>query len=73
MHGVPPQIGEVVDYYQNPDRQFYGPSGRCRLKPHSVVILSVAHSNDGSFRDMQAETEYMCCVVCTLKWASKQV
>lgn len=69
MNQIPPQVGEVVDYYPNPNGQFHGPSdsngqdSNRRLSPHFVVVLGLANADDGSPTGTGVGPEYMCCVV----------
>lgn len=65
MYEVPPQVGEVVDYYPNPNGEFNGPSedDNDPLTPHFVAVLRPAQANDGSSQGTRGGPEYMCCVI----------
>ena len=70
MLSLPPQLGEVVWYNQNPHRQFMGPSSG-PLTDHMVVIVSKALTNAARSPDDQSSIEYLACTVCILRQYSE--
>lgn len=57
LRGIPPTLGEILDYCPRKDQHF-------KLRTHFVVFLGREPANGGS----SLEARYMCCVVCPVQW-----